>query len=58
MYLLKCDLCDHLQEGNERFFHIAEITKGDRSKINIDFCIYCYNTSFKNLKGDSNGTDS
>ena len=41
-----CDICGHVREEDERFFHLAEITTGDR-KLEIDFCLECYNR-FKN----------
>ena len=42
MYIIKCDICGHLQKDNERFFHLQEITTGVRSKVNFDFCLKCY----------------
>ena len=42
MYLYKCDICGHLQEVDEKFYHLCEITHGDRSEINIDFCSKCF----------------
>ena len=48
MNIFKCDICGHLQENGERFFHLSEITQGDgllyqdRKIINFDFCLTCY----------------
>ncbi len=42
MYLYKCDICGHVQEKDGRFFHLSEITTGDR-ELEIDFCEKCFN---------------
>jgi len=58
MYLYKCDICGYVQnaEGQkERFYHVSEITQGDRLLyqdrviVDIDFCSKCFKR-FQNSK--------
>ena len=43
MRVYKCDICGHMPYKDERFFHLSEITTGDRSKVDFDFCEKCFN---------------
>ena len=40
MYLYKCDRCGHLQLEGEKFYHLSEITGGDR-QLEDDLCSKC-----------------
>lgn len=43
MYLYKCDICGHVQEADEKFYHLHEIAnRGDRSEVDFDFCSKCF----------------
>ncbi len=50
MNLHKCDICGHLEEPDERFFHLSEMSGGDRG-FEADVCEMCFNV-FKNSEGE------
>lgn len=48
MNLHRCDICEHLEEPNERFFHLFETTSADGG-FSADVCEKCFK-KFENLK--------
>ena len=43
MNLYKCDICGHVQETDEKFYHLCEIVYGsDEPEIDVEFCSKCF----------------